>query len=70
MEGTYVAPGAAPEPKKDNTVLIIIAVIVGLILLCCCCLAAFFFVGPLLLGPEVGNVFSNIIEGLEVTPVY
>jgi len=69
MEGTYIAPEAAPEPKKDNTLLIVIAVVVGLILICCCCLAAFFFLGPLLLGPEIGNVFSNIIESLEVTPM-
>ena len=69
MEDTYVAPEATPEPKKDNTLLIVIAVVVGLILLCCCCLAAFFFLGPLLLGPEIGNVFSNVIEGFEMTPI-
>lgn len=68
MEGSYVTPEAAP-PKKDNTLLIVIAVIAGLILLCCCCIAAFFIIGPTILGPAVGNVFSNIIEGLEMTPM-
>jgi len=70
MEDTYVSPEAVLEPKKNNTLLIVIAVIVVLILLCCCCIAAFFFLGPLILGPEIGNVFSNIVEGLEVTPAY
>ena len=66
MEGTYVAPEAAPEPKKNNTLLIVIVIVVGLILLCCCCIAAFF----LLSGPIVGEVFSNVVEGLEMTPIY
>jgi len=53
------------EEKKSNTVLIIIiVVVVVLIVLCCCCV----FGTLLLSGPAVGNVFSNIIEGLEVTP--
>ncbi|MFZ5918620.1 MAG: hypothetical protein ACOYZ7_16925 [Chloroflexota bacterium] len=68
-EGIYVAPEAAPTPKKNNTLLIVLAVVVGLIVVCCCCALAFFFLGPMLLGPEIGNVFSNIVEGLEMTPV-
>jgi len=66
MEETYTVPEATPEPKKDNTLWIILAVVVGLILICCCCMAAFFLLG----GPVVGEVFSNIIEGLELTPGY
>ena len=62
----YVAPEATAVPKKDNTLWIILAVVVGLIVICCCCMAAFFLLG----GPIVGEVFSNIIEGLEMTPVY
>ncbi len=57
------------EPAQNNTTRNIIIAVVVVIVLCCLCLAAFIFVGPLLLGPTVGNVFSNIIEGLEVTPV-
>lgn len=57
--------GEPMEEKKSNTVLIIIiVVVVVLIVLCCCCV----FGTLLLSGPAVGNVFSNIIEGLEVTP--
>ena len=68
MEGTYVPPEAPVEPKQDNTLLIVIAIIGGLLLLfCCCCVLAYFFL--LAGGPSVGNVFSNIIEGLEMTPV-
>ena len=56
------------QPQTNTTRNIIIAVVV-IIVLCCCCLLAFIFLGPMLLGPSVGNVFSNIIEGLELTPV-
>lgn len=57
------------EEKKSNTALIIIIVVVlVLIVLCCCCVFGVWLV-PTLLGPSVGNVFSNIIEGLETTPV-
>lgn len=54
------------EEKKSNTTLIIIIVaVVVLIVLCCCCV-----LGTMLLaGPAVGNVFSNVIEGLEMTPM-
>lgn len=68
MADTYVSPGATSEPKKDNTLLIVIAVVVGLILLCCCCVLAFIFLGPLILGPSIGNVFSNIVNNLAITP--
>ena len=56
------------EPVQNNTTRNIIIAVVVVVLLCCCCLLAFTFVGPLLFGPTVGNVFSNIIEEL-VTPV-
>jgi hypothetical protein len=56
------------EEKKSNTTLIIIIVVVVLILLCCCCVVGFLLV-PSLLGPAVGNVFSNVIEEMGVTPV-
>lgn len=69
MEEGTLSPQTAPEPKKDNTLLIVIVVVVvGLLLICCCCLAAFFLGGPLFMGPEIGNVFSNIIEAIEMTP--
>jgi lipoprotein signal peptidase len=57
------------EEKKSNTTLIIIIIaVVVLIVLCCCCVLAFWVI-PLLLGPSIGNVFSNVIEGIEVTPI-
>ncbi|UCC88229.1 MAG: hypothetical protein JSV81_02690 [Anaerolineales bacterium] len=56
-----------PRARSNTTRNIIIAVVV-LIVLCCCCLIAVY--GSLaLMGPAVGNVFSNIVEGLEITPV-
>jgi hypothetical protein len=56
------------QPARNNTTRNIIIAVVVIIVLCCCCLIAVF--GSLtLMGPAVGNVFSNIVEGLEVTPV-
>jgi len=54
------------EEKKSNiTLIIIIVVVVVLIVLCCCCV-----LGTMTLaGPALGNVFSNIIEELEMTPM-
>jgi Na+-driven multidrug efflux pump len=54
------------EEKKSNTTLIIIIVaVVVLIVLCCCCVVGLMTFG----GPAIGNVFSNVIEGLELTPM-
>ena len=55
------------EPKKSNTGLIIGIIVAVLVVCLCCCLLAF-VVLPAIFGPSIGNVFSNIIEGLEVAP--
>jgi hypothetical protein len=55
------------EPAQSNTTRNIIIAVVAIIVVCCCCLIAVYG-GVLLAGPSVGNVFSNIVEGL-VTPV-
>lgn len=56
------------QPSQNNTTRNIIIAVVVVIVLCCCCFIAVF--GALsLMGPAVGEVFSNIIEGLDVTPV-
>jgi flagellar basal body-associated protein FliL len=53
------------EKKSNTTLIIIIVVVVVLIVLCCCCV-----LGTVVLsGPAIGNVFSNIIEELEMTPM-
>lgn len=56
------------EPAQNNTTRNIIIAVVVIVVLCCCCLIAV-YAGLLLAGPAVGNVFSNIVEGLEVTPI-
>ena len=52
------------EKKSNTTLIIIIVVVVVLIVLCCCCVLGTMLLG----GPAIGNVFSNVIEGLEMTP--
>jgi len=64
-EDYYAEP--MEEKKSNTTLIIIIIVVVVLIVLCCCCVLALLV--PSLLGPSVGNVFSNIIEELEMTPM-
>lgn len=56
-----------PEPKKGiSGWLIVLIVVLVLIVVCCICACVAFW----LLGPSFGNVFSSIIETLEVvTPV-
>jgi len=53
---------------RNNTTRNIIIAVVVIIVLCCCCIVAVYG-GLLLAGPAVGNVFSNIVGELEVTPV-
>jgi flagellar basal body-associated protein FliL len=55
------------EPKQNNTTRNIIIAVAVVIFLCCCCIIAI-WAGLLLMGPAVGNVFSNVIQELEVTP--
>lgn len=57
--------GPMEEKKSNTTLIIIIVVVVILIVLCCCCVLG----AMLFAGPAVGNVFSNIVEGLEMTPM-
>ena len=64
MTEDYYAP-LGEEKKSNTTLIIIIVVVVVLIVLCCCCVLG----TVLLLGPAVGNVFSNVIEGIEMTPM-
>ena len=56
-------PASPPTKSKLPTILIIIAALLIVCVLIACCVIAI----PALLGPSVGNVFSNIIENL-VTP--
>ncbi|MDY7040567.1 MAG: hypothetical protein SVX38_06875 [Chloroflexota bacterium] len=69
MAESYPTPEAPVQEKKSNRTLIIIIIVVVALLLCCCVVV---FVGPIfgltLLGPEVGGVFSDVIEQLG-TPV-
>ncbi len=70
MSDQFSAPYAPPAPpaKKTNPWIIILIVVAVILLLCCCCLVVFGLLGPSLLGPDVGNIFSNIQQGL-MTPV-
>ena len=60
-----------PEPKRRLTGWQIALIIVAaLIVICCVCFLVSLLLFPLVLGPEVGNVFSTIIETMEaMTPV-
>ena len=64
MTEDYYAP-LGEEKKSNTTLIIIVVVVVVLIVLCCCCVLG----TVLLAGPAVGNVFSNVIEGIEMTPM-
>jgi flagellar basal body-associated protein FliL len=62
-EDYYAEP--MEEKKSNTTLIIIIVVVVVLIVLCCCCVLGTVAIS----GPAIGNVFSNIIEELEMTPM-
>ncbi len=56
------------QPQQSNTTRNVIIAVAVVLFLCCCCLVAIWS-GLVLGGPTIGNVFSNIVEGLEMTPV-
>jgi hypothetical protein len=59
-----------PPAQADNTtriLLIILIVVVGLPLLCVC-VSVIVIAILTLMGPSIGNVFSGIVEELDVTP--
>jgi hypothetical protein len=60
-----------PEPKRGLTGWQIALIIVAaLIVICCLCFLVALLLFPVVLGPEVGNVFSTIIETMEaMTPM-
>jgi flagellar basal body-associated protein FliL len=62
-EDYYAEP--MEEKKSNTTLIIIVVVVVVLIVLCCCCVLGTMLLG----GPAIGNVFSNVIEELKMTPV-
>jgi len=67
MSDQFSSPNLpAEQPKKKSPWITVLIIVVVLIVVCCIC-ALFVPTILALLGPSVGNVFSNIIEGL-VTP--
>jgi hypothetical protein len=60
-----------PEPKRGlSGWQIALIVVAALIVICCICFFVSLLLFPVLLGPEVGNVFSTIIETMEaMTPM-
>uniref|UniRef100_A0A7C4Q1Y5 Uncharacterized protein n=1 Tax=Bellilinea caldifistulae TaxID=360411 RepID=A0A7C4Q1Y5_9CHLR len=54
----------AATPKRKNTLLIVVLIVLAVIV--CICLAVVVVLA--LLGPAVGNVFSNIILTVEPVP--
>lgn len=68
MSDEYLEPiSLEMDEPKSNTNRIIIAVVVAVILCICLCLCVFILI-PTLLGPMVGDVFSEIEYQL-LTPI-
>ena len=69
MSDQFSAPYTPGEPpvKKRNPWITVLIVVVVLIVLCCICGLLASVLVPALLGPNVGNVFSEIQQGL-MTP--
>ncbi len=64
------APDGTPSgvKKDNNSTKIIVGVLVAVVVLCC--VIPFCVMGILtLMAPEIGNVFSDVVTGLEMTPV-
>ena len=62
VEGEPVADGTPPA-KGNNTTIIVVGIVVAVVLVPVCIIATL-----TLLGPDVGDVFSRIVDGLAATP--
>ena len=63
-----ITPEIVEDPPNNTTKIIVITLVVIVVLCCCICLCVF-FVFPALLGPAVGDVFSDIIDEMMLTPM-
>jgi predicted PurR-regulated permease PerM len=61
MENPTFNPPAEPVKKKFPVWLIILLV---LLVVCCLTVICVVFVVPSLMGPAIGNIFSNVINSL------
>ena len=55
--------------KKNNTTKIIIIVAVAVVLCICICLCVLIIM-PTVFGPFVGDVMSEVIDDVMLTPIY
>ncbi len=60
------APSPAPS-KPNNTLIIVIILVLAVVVVCC--LIPFCVIAILaLLGPQIGNVFSQVTRDLQMIP--
>jgi hypothetical protein len=71
MEDSYEEVGyPEPEPKKGMSGWVIALIIIAALIVICCVCLVLVYMGLFLLSPEVGDVFSTIIETVEAaTPM-
>ena len=62
-----ITPEIVEEPKSNTTKIIIIVAVV--VVLCICICMCVFLMVPALMGPSIGNVFSEIEYELMMTPI-
>ena len=70
MSQNYGYPaGYGMQPARKNNAWLIVGIIAAVILIVtCCCIAIAVIMsvsGPVIFGPAIGNIFENIVEGLE-----
>jgi hypothetical protein len=59
-----VVPETEQPPKKKLSGWVIALIVLGVVIVCACLIVLLIPVVLALLGPSVGNVFSNVINNL------
>ena len=62
-----ITPDIVEEPKSNTTRIIIIVAVV--VVLCICICLCMFLIMPTLFGPVIGDVFSDIVDEMLLTPM-
>lgn len=63
-----ITPEIVEEPKNNTTKILIIVAVVIVVLCICTCICVFVLL-PAVLGPSIGNVFSEVIDEMMLTPM-
>ena len=69
MSDDNLISGPTESDQQSNKTIKIIVIVVVILILCICLCLIVLLITPMLLGPYIGNVFSDIENQILLTPL-